>query len=286
MKYLGWVFLALCCCTSCFQRVEQSKEDLGGAQVGYEKGLSGSDSDTTEVETVSADETEEEDELVGLHAGLLKRPCQDNPDTDTLYHYPIGKKVKIGRHNGKALYLKLGDFYDNIVYNGAKIYWGDSLIYATDMEIVNDWQTCHVHSVPESKVTYVLLMIDDRPWTSFWHILWMNGEHVRLVDYVLAGNDYKGGNRYFHDQVIYGDIDNDGWIEVGGKHVTEYWADSMTYQPCRIYQLGKELEMDSLASIEETKKANEGLFMGFKQAAVYNPNKELHEVSEEEGMQD
>lgn len=275
MRTLAWFFL-LCCCVSCFQRAGQSKENRRTMQTSHEEKPLKPEANKTNVEMDSVDGTEVEDEFDELHAGLLRLPCNDGQDTDTVYHYPTGKKVRIGRHCGRALYLELGEFYDENTYGGAKVYWGDSLIYATDLEIDNDWQTCHVYSVPKSEVTYVLLMINDRPSPNIWHILYMNGEHIHLVDSVLAGNDYIEGGSYFHDTVIYGDIDNDGWMEVGGKHWTEYWADSMTYQPCYIYQLGEELEMDSLASIEETKKAYDGMFIGFEPVTVYNPNEKQH----------
>ena len=238
MRTLAWFFL-LCCCVSCFQRAGQSKENRRTMQTSHEEKPLKPEANKTNVEMDSVDGTEVEDEFDELHAGLLRLPCNDGQDTDTVYHYPTGKKVRIGRHCGRALYLELGEFYDENTYGGAKVYWGDSLIYATDLEIDNDWQTCHVYSVPKSEVTYVLLMINDRPSPNIWHILYMNGEHIHLVDSVLAGNDYIEGGSYFHDTVIYGDIDNDGWMEVGGKHWTEYWADSMTYQPCYIYQLGE-----------------------------------------------
>lgn len=274
-RLLSWLFL-ICCCTSCFL-TGQPKERGESTSVNREEEVLKSNSDDISVGKDTANEDTNIEGIDELHAGILKCPNPYGYEPDTFYHYPTGKKVRVGRHCGRVLYLELGEFYEENTYGGAKVYWGDSLIYATNLEIDNDWQTCHVYSVPKSEVTYVLLMINDRPSPNIWHILYMNGEHIHLVDSVLAGNDYIEGGSYFHDSVIYGDIDNDGWMEVGGKHWTEYWADSMTYQPCYIYQLGEELEMDSLASIEETKKAYDGMFLGFEYNEVYNPNERQHE---------
>lgn len=50
------------------------------------------ESNKTNVEMDSVDGTEVEDEFDELHAGLLRLPCNDGQDTDTVYHYPTGKK--------------------------------------------------------------------------------------------------------------------------------------------------------------------------------------------------
>ena len=275
-----WVVaLFACCCMACSHRSgqpEAKKESVPQADsnVVREKAVP----DTAHANAVPAAKVEKEEVIDGMYAGLCKLPSQyGGEDIDTVYHYQTGKKIRIGRHAGRDLYLKLGEFYDELTYDGAEIYWGDSLIYATDLEVENDWQTCHVCTVPQTEVTYVLLMINDRPNPNYWHILYMNGERMHLFDHVLAANDYMEGSRYFHDALLYGDVDGDGWVEVGGKQWKECWSDSMSYHPCRIYQLGEKLQLDTLVSIEETRKAYDGAFMGFEDKAVYNPNEAQHE---------
>lgn len=269
---------------SCFQRAEQGQDDFGTAKVDYETlGIEKKVSEKKLVRRPQAD-TLAPDTVDHLHEGLLYYTVSDDAqEVDTVWYYPTGKKIKIGMHGHENLYLELGEFYDDLIYNGAKIYWGDSLIYATDLEVANDWQTCHVLPVDSSGITYVLLLMDNRPEPEFWHILCMNGDHIHLIDYVLAGNDYVEGGHYFHNNVIYEDLDGDGILEVGGKYWTELWADSMTYQPCRIYKLARELRLDEHLSEQETRKANRGLYLGLKGGLdVYNPNEEEHYGVEED----
>lgn len=280
MKKIVWGVLVSLCCTACFQKVEQAKDSLGGNSVDYE--VSDREEKKETAAKIVAREAAE-DSTDWLHQSLVSYPCVvEWLETDTICHYPENRKLRIGHHGGRALSLELGEFFDNIDYDGAKIYWGDSLIYATELAVINDWQTCRVYHVPDTDVTYVLILIDGRPAPNYWHILYMDAERIRLIDYVLAGNDYVPGAHYFHDNIIFGDIDEDNVLEVGGKNWTEIWADSMIYQPCYIYELGQTVVMDSVTSKAETIKANNGLFLGFKGGeAVYNPNKEQHEREEE-----
>lgn len=280
MKKLVHIVILCCCLTACFQKAEPDKGDVRGGKWEYEEEKVEADIQQELAVPVTADSLE--DTVDWLHKGLLHYVSKvDWLETDTIWHYPEKKKIRIGHHAGLPLYLMLGEFFDDIDYDGAKIYWGDSLIYATDLALVNDWQTCRVHHVPQSNVTYVLLLIDDRPSPNYWHILCMHGRRVHLADYVLAGNDYVPGARYFHDNIIYGDIDSDNIIEVGGKYWTEIWKDSMIYQPCYIYELGHTLALDSVTSKVETIKANGG-FHGFRGGkAIYNPHEDQHQLDEE-----
>lgn len=280
MKKLVHIVILSCCLTACFQKAEPDKDDVRGGKWEYEEEKVEADRQSDLAASMTADSLE--DSVDWLHRGLLHYVSKvDWLETDTIWHYPERKKIRIGHHAGLPLYLMLGEFFDDIDYDGAKIYWGDSLIYATDLALVNDWQTCRVHHVPQSNVTYVLLLIDDRPSPNYWHILCMNGQHVHLADYVLAGNDYVPGARYFHDNIIYGDIDADNVVEVGGKYWTEIWKDSMIYQPCYIYELGHTLVLDSVTSKVETIKAN-GEFHGFRGGKpIYNPHEDQHQFDEE-----
>lgn len=280
-----WIFYVCLCgiLTACFPKAEQSTDNPGG-------GLPGSESlrpEEKEAKTMKRDfasYTAEVDTVDHLHTSMTRYAVSGGPmGTDTVYHYPIGRKIEVGMHFGQKLYLELGEFYDDLIYNGAKIYWGDSLIYATGQEVANDWHTCHVHHVDSTDVTYVLLLLDDRPETPFWHILCMEGTDIHLADHVPAGNDYAGEARYFHDNVIYEDLDGDGIIEVGGKVYSAFWADSMTYEPCYIYKLDRRLTFDEHSSESETRKAHSGTFLGFKGGLhIYNPNEEQHEREEDE----
>lgn len=285
MKRLCGLLLATVCLTGCFQRAEQNKDDFGVTSVNYEAlGLKKKTAVKKKAREF-ASYTEGASDTDRLHADLPGYPATEmwQSETDSIFHYPTGKKIEVGVHGGEILYLELGEFYDDLTYNGAKVWLGDSLIYSTGLEVVNDWQTCHVHHVGgDPGVTYVLLMIDDRPNPAFWHILSLDGDEIHLADHVLAGNDYVEGARYFHDSVIHGDLDGDGLIEVGGKYWTEHWADSMSYNPCLIYKLDRTLRLDEALSEHETKKAYGGLFFGLESQDVYNPNEEQHEHFEEQ----
>lgn len=267
------------CCT---QKAEHVNKGMGTSKVNFDA-LNQSQNKQKNLKREYASNTAEPESKDFLHADMLHYPIERGwLETDTICHYPTGKKIQVGVHLGEKLYLELGDFYDDMVYDGAKVYWGDSLIYATDQSIANDWQTCHVHHVKNSDHTYLLLLIDDHPNPNYWHILSMNATDINLIDYILAGNDYVEGAHYFHDNIVYNDLDNDGVIEVGGKFWTELFEDSMTYQPCYYYKLDKELTFDSITSEAETRKAYYGIFKGFKNGLhIYNPNKEQHEKGEE-----
>lgn len=273
-----WAFVALCAMlTACgaateSEKPEEAREQTEEMQVVPEvKG--------TERKAVAAPVEEVADTADEWHALIRMRTVAGSDGcVDTVYHYPTGRKIRIGSHQGHKLYVELGEFYDDRVYDGARLYWGDSLIYATKEELTNDWQTCRVCHVPGAGVTYVLLMINNRPFTDFWHIVRLDDKTIHLTDRVLAGNDYIEGASYFHNAVIYGDLDGDGIVEVGGKRWTELWADSMTYCPCYIYKLGPELRLDEALSERETRRAYGGLFLGLDDGLrVYNPNEEQHE---------
>ena len=265
--------------TACYMKAEQDKDDPQGAQPDLEMLQQARQKQRRQRMRAFAGYTSERDTADLLHASLLRYAVTDGPmGTDTVYHYPVGSRIEVGMHLGDKLYLELGDFYNDMFYNGAMIYWGDSLIYATGLDVVNDWHTCHVHHVDSTDLTYVLLLLDGSPDLPLWHIVCMDGENIRLADHVPAGNDYMDA-RYFHDNVIYEDLDGDGIIEVGGKRMTQLWADSMTYEPCYIYKLGRQLTFDEAASERETRKAHYGTFLGFKKGLhMYNPNEEEHEA--------
>lgn len=273
-------FFYVCLCgilTACFPKAEQGRDNPGGILTDYET-LKPEAKDATVLKQELAEATADVDTVDHLHTSMTKYAVSGGPmGTDTVYHYPIGRKIKVGMHFGRGLYLELGEFYNDEIYNGAKIYWGDSLIYATDLDVANDWQTCHVHHVDSTDKTYVLLLIDERPEPLFWHILCMDGMDIHLEDYVPAENDYAEGARYFHGNVIYEDLDGDGIIEVGGKAYAELWEDSMTYEPCYIYKLGRRIVLDEAVSESETRKAHHGMFLGFKDGLhIYNPGGKRH----------
>lgn len=277
---------SICLCgllAACFPKSEQGRDSMEGVHPDAALLRAERKKAAPTVRKKSAD-TLAEDTVDHFHLSMkMYTSSYDGSGTDTIYHYPTGEKICMGKHFGRNLYLELGEFYDDLTYDGAKLYWGDSLIYSTGLEVANDWRTCSVQHVDSTDMTYVLLLIDDRPNPSFWHIVCMDGMNIRLADYVLAGNDYREGGRYFHDNMIFEDLDSDGLIEVGGKYWTEYWADSMTYQPCHIYKLGRKLTFDEASSESETRKAYKGLFLGLERGqAIYNPNTEQHEKHMEE----
>lgn len=279
---LGFAFVVVCAVLSaCFPASEQGK--IGATVADSEVVPPESDKVPAEAEMPRAVQSLEEDTTDYLHASIqIHTIARGETEADTVLYYATGQKINIGSHLGRRLYLELGDFYGDITYNGARIYWGDSLVYATEEEVTNDWQTCRVCRVGGTGITYVLLMINNRPDSDYWHILRMDKNTIRLTDNVLAGNDYIGGGSYFHGAVIYGDIDGDGIVEVGGKNYTEFWADSMMYYPCYIYKLGTELVLDEGLSERETRLAYDSLFIGLRDGVpVYNPNEELHEKPDE-----
>lgn len=47
---------------------------------------------------------------------------------------------------------------------------------------------------------------------------------------------------------------------------------AIEYEPCYIYELGATFKLDSLASMQETRKASKGRFEGFKRARMHNPD--------------
>lgn len=274
-----WATFVLVCglLAACFPASEQGK--LGATVADSETLQPNPGESGPDAEDFLAGQDGEEDTTDYLHAAIqMYTVSAEDGAADTVYHYATGQKINVGSHLGRKLYLELGDFYGDITYNGARIYWGDSLIYATEEEITNDWQTCRVCRVNGAPVTYVLLMINNRPGADYWHILRMDEHTIRLSDNVLAGNDYIGGGRYFHNSVICEDLDGDGLVEVGGKDWTEFWADSMMYHPCYIYKLGTELLLDEALSERETRAAYDSLFIGLDDGVpVYNPNERQHE---------
>lgn len=270
---------------ACFQKTEQGTPDPGAAQTDYGMLRPAEEEEKQVQNTVQAEDTAETDTVDHLHASMEFYTVTDHPTgTDTVWHYPSGRKIEMGRHLGRRIYLELGEFYEEGIYDGARIYWGDSLIYETELSVMNDWQTCRTHHVKGTEVTYVLLLMDDRPEMPFWHIVCMNGTDIHLADYVRAATDTADSLRYFHEDVTFRDIDGDGFIEVGGKYLTEFWEDSMTYQPCYIYKLDRKLSFDEVTSESETRKAYNGTFLGFKNGlCIYNPNaRKLQEEPEEE----
>ena len=281
-----WIVCLLACgmLAACFQKTEQGTSAPEAAQPDYGMLRPADEEQDGGLQAASAEDAAEADTVDHLHSSIVRHAVSDETgNTDSVWHYPLGRKIEVGRHLGRRIYLELGEFYDDLVYNGAKIYWGDSLIYVTDLEVVNDWQTCRTQHVEGSDVTYVLLLIDDRPQLPFWHIVCMNGTDIRLADYVLAGNDYEEGARYFHKSVLFRDLDGDGFVEVGGKLLAEHWADSMTYQPCYIYKLDNDLSFDEALSESETRKAHHGTFLGFENGLhIENPNVGHHEKDMEE----
>ncbi|GEM_PF-1313790 len=263
--------------SACSSGVKQTK--CGDAEVARKEEPAKTEAMTAEPERPGAVLSCEDDTTDYLHASLqMYTVSVGDAAADTVIHYLTGRKIAVGSHRGRKLYLELGEFCDETVYHGGKIYWGDSLIYATEAEVANDWQTCRVCHVSGADITYVLVMMNDRPNPNYWHIVRMDDSSIRLTDNVLAGNDYIKGGRYFHDNVICGDLDGDGIMEVGGKEWTEYWADSMMYHPCYIYKLGTELVLDEVLSERETRAAYDSLFIGLDDGVpVYNPNTAQHE---------
>ena len=268
--------------TGCVQRAEESHDNIGAMTISYEEVPEQQPKQPKAKPQPVAEE--ENDSIDYLHTRLERYAVERGwLDTDTICHYPTRQRIRIGSHQGIGLYLTLGELHEDLLYDGAKVHWGDSLIYSTDYELTNDWLTCQVIHADHHAVTYVLLLINDRPNPDYWHILYMDEEQVRLIDYVTAGNDYVEGGHYFHDNIICADLDGDGITEIGGKYWTELWADSMTYQPCYIYKLDRVLQLDEHLTEQETRKANKGLYLGLKNGLhVLNPDGEVEEDSTEE----
>lgn len=273
---------------ACFPRTEQGTTVPDVVQADYETLRPADEEEKPERKMPQVEDEAEADTVDHLHASMEFYTVTDPPTgTDTVWHYPSGRKIEMGKHLGHRIYLELGEFYDEGIYDGAKIYWGDSLIYMTELSVMNDWQTCRTHHVKGANVTYVLLLMDDRPEMPFWHIVCMNGTNIRLADYVRAATDISDSLRYFHQDITFRDIDGDGFIEVGGKYLTEFWEDSMTYQPCYIYKLDRELSFDEVTSESETRKAYNGTFLGFKNGLhIYNPDEGMHQRNLEEDGDD
>lgn len=282
MRKLFWCIWSCGLLAACFPKSEQGKDSLEGVHPDAELFRS-EQKKTTPVARKESPDTSDEDTVDHFHLSLKMYTVSYESGMDTVYHYPSGQKICMGKHLDRKLYLELGEFYDGLTYDGAKLYWGDSLIYSTGLEVANDWRTCTVHHVDSTDMTYVLLLIDDRPNPSIWHIVCMDSMNIHLADYVLAGNDYREGGQRFHDDMLFEDLDGDGIVEVGGKHWTEHWEDSMTYQPCHIYKLGRKLTFDEVSSENETRKAYNGLFLGLEPImSVYDPDEAWHKRQMEE----
>jgi hypothetical protein len=173
-------------------------------------------------------------------------------ENESNMHFSIKKGLFVGLIENDSVFIKSDTIEFNwqnnlIIYLGNKVLYKDMgknfyLINLSDVKIIQ---------LKNQKIAYILVTKIDMPSTDKWLVLKIYNNQVMETYTVIK-------------QVL-NDIDNDGFLEIGGRGFVEsscFDCDSSTYSAYNIFKLNKTFEFDSVLSRELTLKLY-GTFLGF-----------------------
>lgn len=202
---------------------------------------------------------------------VLNHSCVDKNKSNTMLDFTpsirsVEDKIQysISIYNTDTLVLEvlvenwiIGDGFEHqdSVFMYPEVYLGNRLIYSSTDRSIFHLKRNDIKTVNEGKnICYTLLRKSDIPYADKYLIIGVNEEGVTSL---IALSKYCE------------DIDNDGFIEVGGFSLIEgyYESDSGYYSPARIYELSDSIVFDSITSKTLTLDRYEE-FLGFEMLYV------------------
>ena len=162
----------------------------------------------------------------------------------------------IGKFNGRPITV-IASVKEDDDFLYPEIFIGDDKIYkdsSTTLYNLKGTENQIISLKNSTNQFYILLETLDPPKEDKWVIL-------EIKDNKVIAN-HKVIKQYLKD------IDNDGYIEVGGFEISEAYCtdcDSAYYNPAQIYKLADKLQFDQSASEIVTKEVY-GVYLGNKQS--------------------
>ncbi len=159
--------------------------------------------------------------------------------------------------NNSDIFQSDGFFKEDSLFILTKIYLNDSVIYLEDKFLLIEFKANSISYISIDELNGYILFHERDPLAKKKLCIFQVTDNEITKRYALA--------------TFFGDIDNDGFVEVGGFPLIEGYCqscDSAFYTPAFIYELNTEFFLDSNLSriITETRYYE---FLGFH--AIHNP---------------